>query len=137
MNHMPSATHTINPMSGENNPWRATNKQQGLTIFGLVFWVALLGSALLLGMKVLPIANEYFSVKKAVKIAKSAGDPYAIRSSFDQQSKANYVDNISARDLIIETENGMTTVEFVYQRVVPLVGPVNLLFKFSGKELVP
>ena len=110
--------------------------QKGLSILSLLFWVALLGSLLIIGMRVVPVLTEYMEIRKAVNIAKSAGDANAIRSSFDQQSKANYVDNISGRDLIVESTNGLTTVEFVYQRVVPLAGPVSLLFNFSGKELV-
>ncbi len=110
--------------------------QKGLGLFSLIFWVALLGSMTLVALKTIPIITEYMAIKKAVKIAKDAGDERAVRSSFDQQSRANYVEDFAGRQLIIETVNGVTTVGFAYQRVIPVAGPVSLLFDFDGKELV-
>jgi Domain of unknown function (DUF4845) len=110
--------------------------QKGLGLLSLLFWVALLGSLLIVGLKTTPILMEYMAIKKAVFIAKDAGEAGAIRSSFDQQSKVNYVEDFAGRQLQIETNNGLTTVGFAYQRVIPLAGPVSLLFDFSGKELV-
>jgi hypothetical protein len=115
---------------------QSLHSQKGISFFGLVFWVAFLGSILLLGMKTVPVVMEYMAIKKAVGVAKTAGDAAAIRSSFDQQSKVNYVDNFAGRDLTVESVNGLTTVSFAYQRVIPMAGPVSLLFDFSGKELV-
>jgi hypothetical protein len=117
-------------------PINPLNQQRGLGLLSLLFWVALLGSLLLLGMRVVPAVTEYIEIKKAVSLAKTAGDANAIRSSFDQQSKANYVDKFSGQDLRIESTNGLTTVAFAYQRVIPLAGPASLLLDFSGKELV-
>ncbi len=115
---------------------KPSNQQRGLGLLSLLFWVALLGSVLLLGLRVVPALTEYIEVKKAVNLAKSAGDANAIRNSFDQQAKANYFDKISGQDLEIESINGLTTVAFAYQRVIPLAGPASLLLDFSGKELV-
>jgi Domain of unknown function (DUF4845) len=116
---------------------RTLHSQKGLGFMSLIFWVALGGSILLVGLKTMPIVSEYAAIKKAVAIAAATGNgsPAGIRSSFDQQSKANYVDNFSGRDLQVENVNGMTTVTFAYQRTIPLAGPVSLLFDFSGKEL--
>lgn len=111
-------------------------QQRGFSLLNLLFWVAVLGSLLLVGMRVVPAVTEYIEIKKAVNLAKMAGDANAIRSSFDQQSKANYVDKFSGQDLKIESINGLTTVGFAYQRVIPLAGPASLLLDFSGKELV-
>ncbi len=115
---------------------KTLQQQRGLSLLGVLFWVAVLGSLLLVGMRVVPAVTEYIEIKKAVNLAKTAGDASAIRSSFDQQSKANYVDKFSGQDLRVETVNGLTTVEFAYQRVIPLAGPASLLLDFSGKELV-
>jgi Domain of unknown function (DUF4845) len=111
-------------------------QQRGLTFFGLIFWIALLGSLFLLGMKCTPVVSEYFAVKKAVSLAKTAGDAAAIRSAFDMQTRASYIDTVTSKDLTVETVSGITTVGFAYQRVVPIAGPVSLLFDFTGTELV-
>lgn len=110
--------------------------QRGISILGLIFWVFLLGTLALVGAKTVPVVTEYMAIKKAVNIAKSAGDAAAIRSSFDQQSRVNYVDNFSGKDLMVENVGGVSTVSFAYQRVIPIAGPMSLLFDFSGKELV-
>jgi hypothetical protein len=115
---------------------KTMNHQRGMGLLALLLWIALLGSMAIVGMKAAPIVMEYFEIKKAVNMAKLAGDSGAIRSSFDQQSKANYIESFSGRDLTIENSNGLTTISFAYKRTIHLAGPVSLLFDFSGKELV-
>ena len=115
---------------------KTNNNQRGIGLLELLLWIAFLGSVAMVGMKTLPIVMEYFEIKKAISSAKFSGDSVAIRTAFDQQSKAHYVENFSGRDLTIETVNGLTTVTFSYKRTIYLVGPVSLLFDFSGTELV-
>ena len=44
--------------------------QRGVTLFGLLFWAIVVGFVALIGMRVLPTLNEYFTIKRAVnKIA--------------------------------------------------------------------
>ncbi len=115
---------------------QSRTSQQGLTFISLIFWVALLGSLLIVGMKTLPVVTEYMAIKKAVAFSAREGDAAAIRAAFDKQSQVNYVSDFPSSLLKIDTVSGITTINFDYQRVVPLAGPVSLLFDFSGKELV-
>lgn len=110
--------------------------QQGFGFISLVFWGLIACSVIIVGLRVMPVVTEYYAIKKAVFAVKDAGDASAIRSAFDQQTKVNYVDNFTGRELIIEKASGGTTVGFAYQRVIPLVGPVSLLFDFASSELV-
>lgn len=117
-------------------PFKSLRTQAGLSLISILFWVVVLGSMVLIGMQVTPVVVEYMAVKRAVARAANAGEPNQIRSSFDDQATATYVNSISGRDLNIESVNGITTVSFQYQRVIPLAGPVSLLFDLSGQELV-
>jgi hypothetical protein len=115
-------------------------QQKGMSILSLLFWVAILGSVLLLAMKCVGPISEYFEIKGIMHLAKSAGDPTAIRNSFDQGVKAGYSGSINGRDLNIETANGITTVGFAYKKIVPIatipgVAPVSLMFEFSNTEI--
>jgi Domain of unknown function (DUF4845) len=110
--------------------------QRGFSLLSVLFWVALLGSLLLVGMQVTPVAVEYMAVKRALSRAATAGEPPQIRSSFDDQTSATYIESITGRDLIIETANNISTVSFKYQKIIPLAGPVSLLFDLSGTELI-
>lgn len=112
------------------------SRQQGLGLIGLLFWIAVFGFLFLMAMRVTPAINEYLEIRKAVKQVLASGDANAIRNAFDAQSRANYIDNFSGKDLVIETTNGITTLEYEYQRVIPVAGPLNFLLKFSHKELV-
>ena len=114
----------------------STQHQAGMSFIGLVFWVAFLGSVILIGLQVTPIVNEYISIKSAIKKSKSEGDARAIRSAFDRYAQATYINDFDSSLLNIDTKNGRTTVSFEYARKLHLVGPVSLLFNFSGEDLV-
>ena len=113
---------------------KALKAQRGLGILALLFWIALVGSVLVVAMRTLPIVNEYMSIQKAVVSSAREGDAAAIRRAFDKQSQVDYGTKFSSQLLDIKTSNGITTVEFEYQRTVPLAGPVSLLFDLKGKE---
>ena len=48
--------------------------QRGVTLMGLMLWAIIIGFAALLGMRVLPSMNEFFTIQKTVnKIAADGG----------------------------------------------------------------
>ena len=66
--------------------------QRGVTLFGLMFWAIIVGFGALIGMKVLPTVNEYFTIQKAVtKLAASgAATVPEIRANFEKQKDIEY-----------------------------------------------
>jgi Tfp pilus assembly protein PilX len=46
---------------------RGGARQRGITLFGLLFWAIIVGFVALIGMRVLPTLNEYFTIQRAVK----------------------------------------------------------------------
>jgi hypothetical protein len=113
------------------------SRQRGVTLFGLLFWAVVVGFVALIGMRVLPALNEYFTIKRTVnKIASSDGQTVAeIRSAFEKQKDIEYsIVSITGKDLVITKENDKVVVSFAYDKEVELVSPVFLLIKFEGRS---
>ena len=112
--------------------------QRGVTLFGLLFWAVIIGFLALIGMRVLPALNEYFTIKRTVnKIASGANKTVPeIRSEFEKQKDIEYsIVSITGKDLIITKENEKVVVAFKYDKEVELVTPVYLLIKFEGRAV--
>ena len=111
-------------------------RQRGVTLFGLLFWAVIIGFVALIGMRVLPALNEYFTIKRAVnKIATEGSTVPEIRAAFERQKDIEYsISSISAKDLVVTKENDKVVVSFAYNKEVELVNPVFLLIKFEGRS---
>ena len=111
-------------------------RQRGVTLFGLLFWAIVVGFVALIGMRVLPALNEYFTIKRAVnKIANEGQTVTEIRNAFDKQKDIEYsIVSITSKDLIITKENEKVVVSFAYDKEVELMKPVFLLIKFEGRS---
>src|SRR6185369_6578302 len=118
-----------------------SSRQRGVTLFGLLFWAVVVGFLALIGMRVLPALNEYFTIKRAVnKIAMESANATVpeIRASFERTKQIEYsITTISAKDLIVTKENEKVVVAFAYDKEVELVKPVFLLIKFEGRSQQP
>ena len=111
-------------------------RQRGVTLFGLLFWAIVVGFFALLGMRVLPAVNEFFTIKRAVnKVATEGSTVPEIRNAFDRQKDIEYsIQTISGKDLVVTKENDKVVVAFAYDKEVEIVKPVYLLIKFEGRS---
>ena len=111
--------------------------QRGITLFGLMFWAIVVGFVALVGMRVLPTMNEYFTIQKAVKkVANEGGGTVPeIRNAFDKQKEIEYsIQSITGKDLVITKENDKIVVSFAYDKEIELMKPVYLLIKYEGRS---
>lgn len=111
--------------------------QRGVTLFGLMFWAIVVGFLALVGMRVLPTVNEFFTIQKAVsKIAKEGGTTVPeIRAAFDKTKEIEYsITSISSKDLNITKENDQVVISFAYDKDIELMAPVYLLIKYQGRS---
>ena len=111
--------------------------QRGLTLFGLVFWAALIGFIVYVLVRTLPTLNEYYTIQRAVdQIARS--DPSTVaeaRAAFDKQRELEYsISSIAGKDLTVTKENDRVVLAFAYDRIVPIYGPVYILIKYQGRS---
>jgi type II secretory pathway pseudopilin PulG len=111
----------------------SSSRQHGLTLVGLIFVLAILGVIGVLGLKVVPTVVEYYSIKKAVASAKTAGTTiHDIQAAFDRQTDVGYIDAISGKDLQIVKDGDQFEVSFAYPKKIPLFGPASLLIEYAG-----
>ena len=114
-----------------------SSRQRGVTLFGLLFWAVVVGFLALIGMRVLPALNEYFTIKRAVnKIATEGLQTVPeIRAAFERTKQIEYsITTIGAKDLIVTKENDKVVVAFAYDKEIELMKPVFLLLKFEGRS---
>ena len=112
-------------------------RPRGLTLLGLLFWGGLLGFGSIVGMKVLPTVNEYYTIQRAVeKVAKEGGSTVPeIRNAFQKQKDIEFsITSIEPKDLDITKENDKVVVSFAYAKEVELFGPVSLLIRYQGRS---
>ena len=112
-------------------------RQRGVTLFGLLFWAIVVGFVALIGMRVLPTLNEYFTIQRAVnKIAtEGATTVPEIRNAFEKQKDIEYsISSISGKDLQVTKENDKVVISFAYDKEIELMEPVFLLIKYAGRS---
>ena len=111
--------------------------QRGVTLFGLMFWAIVVGFTALVGMRVLPTLNEYFTIQKAVnRIAHENGNTVgAVRQAFEKQKEVEYsIQSIGGKDLNVTKENDKVVISFAYDKEIELLKPVYLLIKYEGRS---
>jgi hypothetical protein len=108
-------------------------KQQGVSLMGLIFVLAIITFLAMFAMKVFPTFLEYRSVKEGIMAAKKIdGTVREIQISFDKHADINRIDSIKGNELIITKETGETQVAFAYTARIPLITNVTLLIDYSG-----
>ena len=118
---------------------RKGRQQRGVTLFGLLMWAIVIGFLALLGMRVLPTMNEFFTIQKAVNkiAAEGLSTVPEIRNAFERQKDIEYsIQSISSKDLDITKENDKVVIRFAYDKEVEIMSPVYLLIKYQGSSKV-
>jgi Tfp pilus assembly major pilin PilA len=111
--------------------FKAGRGQMGLSLVGFIFVISVVAAIAVLGLKVVPTVVEYAAVKKAIVSAKTAGaSPQEIKSSFDKQRDAGYIESVSGKDLEITRNNDGLDVSVAYQKKIELFGPVSLVIDY-------
>lgn len=112
-------------------------RQRGVTLIGLLFWAVVIGFVALVGMRVFPTLNEYWTIQRAVnKVAQEGGSTVPeIRAAFQRQMDIEYsISSITPQDLEITKVNDKVVVRFAYNKEIELFDPVFLLIKYSGQS---
>lgn len=114
---------------------KSRHQQRGISLFGLIFFGAILAFIGIVAMQVIPPVNEYFSIKKHINTVKSQGTTVQdIRNKFDATAHVADVTSINGKDLDITKENDRIKIKFAYNKEIPIMGPVSLLIKFAGQS---
>lgn len=115
---------------------RNFQRQRGIGFVSLIFVFAVCAVVLLLGMKLMPVYLELFSVKKVMAAIAQGEDVKSgtvtdIRKSFDRRAVIDNIQAVSGQDLEISKDAGETVVVATWQHRVALFTGYTLLVDFS------
>lgn len=115
------------------------NRQYGIALSQLMLWGVILALIAIGAMKVIPSIVEYQSILRAVRtISANATESTTVgqvKVSFSKQMEIDHIKVITADDLDIYKEDGQIIVAFAYDKIIPIVKPVNLLIKYEGSSV--
>lgn len=118
-----------------NQQSHSLKKQTGATLMGMLFIGILLVFVAMVGLKLFPAYQQYFSVKSIIRGMKSEVGNMTkteIITSFDKRADVGYVTVITGKDLeISKGEGGDTVVTARYQVKTPIFGNISALMDFE------
>ena len=115
------------------------NRQQGVTLIGMLLWAIIIVFVAVVAMKLLPAYTEYFTIKKVLfdigqdPDIKTMGNA-AIRDKFNKRSLIDDIHSVKANDLEISKDSGRTVVSVDYPFQTKLVGNISLLVDFHASS---
>ncbi|MDS4021749.1 MAG: DUF4845 domain-containing protein [Candidatus Competibacter sp.] len=91
-----------------------------MTVIGMLLLIVVIAFVALIGMKVVPMYIQYFSIKSTIENVRK--EPLLaqmttsdIQNAIQKRFDIGYVDNISARDLKIRNERSGRVLDLIYQ----------------------
>jgi hypothetical protein len=109
-------------------------KQRGISLSGLIFWLAIGGFLAIMAAKLLPSYIEYFSVKKMFATMEQAGDLKGtvreIRRTYDTRNAIEDVKSVRGEDIEVTKEGGETVITATWSVKTPMVGNVSACLDF-------
>ena len=110
-------------------------RQRGISIFGLVFVVVVVGFVGIVAMRVLPTFVEYRAIQSAVKKAKAAGNTVLeMQKAFDRSAAIDDITTLTGKDLDFAKVDDDLVISYAYTKKVPLFGPVSLTIDYAGSS---
>ncbi len=114
---------------------RSLRKQAGVSLFGALFVMIMLGLIGLVGAKTVPTVLEYRSISDLVKKdAASAKTVDDARTTFDRTAYVSDISSLAGKDLTVERSGDGVKISFAYEKKIPLAGPVSLEIDYAGSS---
>ena len=114
-------------------------KQRGMTLIGFVITLSVAGLFVYVGMKLIPMYTEFYSVKKALAAManedgianKSAAD---VRRSLEKRLGLSYADTIKRDHVKVERHGQGWLVTIQYENRRPLIANLDVVGKFHAEK---
>jgi hypothetical protein len=113
------------------------SRQRGMTLISFLLLFAMIGSFILVGLKLTPIYLEHFKIKTTLENLKSEPElaeksPKEIIATLQKRWDINSINRITAADSVtIEASGGSLTVQAEYEVEEPIVANVSALVRFK------
>ncbi len=113
----------------------APRGQSGLSMVGFIGLAMIVGFGVLLGMKLVPVYVEYFSVRNILTNIVNDRELQGaqikeLRNSFIRRAQIADVTNVKGSDLDISRDGGVLTLSTSYSVKVPVADHLNLCMDF-------
>lgn len=112
------------------------NKQQGVSLTGVVLIIAAGLFAAILGMKLIPAYMHNAQIEHIFKAI--VNDPEMqgatakdIRTSYTKRATMDYITDITAEDIEVSKEGNSITLKTSYTVKIPVAGNISLVLEFS------
>lgn len=110
-------------------------KQAGVSLIGMLIIASLAAFFLLLGFRSVPAYSEYFAVQKILNaMAQNATKETTVaqfRKDFESRAYIDYVETVGPEDLLVTKQGGNFVLSVDYERRVPVVANISLVFAFN------
>jgi uncharacterized protein DUF4845 len=117
-------------------------RQRGVTMIGWIFLLTPIAVVIYAGIRVGPEYLNYYKVVQALKETATALksdetlSPATIRSAIEKRFDTGYVDEPSAKDIIITKADEGWTMQADYEKTVPMFGNLYLLMAFNESVVI-
>ena len=113
--------------------------QRGMTLLSLLTVLAVVGSFAYIGMRVLPMYQEYYAVRTAMKGLASEPDSAGMNASkleelFFRRLDINYADSVSKDHVKFERLRNGWRLNVNYEVRRPFIGNLDFVGKFSSSQ---
>jgi hypothetical protein len=117
-----------------------SGRQGGMTVIGMLLSIMVIAFVALIGMKVVPMYIQYFSIKSTIESIRKEPQlaqmsPLDIQNAIQKRFDIGYVDRITARDLKIRSERSGRVLDLVYQDERSLFYGLHVVLKVN--ESIP
>ena len=115
------------------------DRQQGITLMGLIIGAFVLVFAALLAMKLLPPYLEYFSVKKALtgiglETRVRSATVTDVRRAFENRSAIDNISSVHPSTLEISKQGNDLLITASYRKEVPLFANIGVYIDFTASS---
>jgi hypothetical protein len=110
--------------------------EKGVTLIGLMFFLALGTIVALIGFRVVPFYIDYFTMRSMLQnlaTEKRDAPDRDLRRDFDMRANTNYLIGYTAKNLDISRDKGRLTLSVDMSDRKPLVGGVSLLMELTAE----
>lgn len=110
-------------------------RPQGITFLSFIIVLVVVGFFAYMAMRLVPVYQEYFSVRQAMKaVAEESGpntSPAQIRSALGRRFDISYVENVRPQDIRVVRDGRGTQLNIQYQRIQPFMYNIEFLISFD------
>lgn len=114
-------------------------RSRGLSLIALMVVLALLASAALVVMRMLPAYLEYFTIRRTVSVLAHSPElrgasAHDLQRSFDNRARVDSISSVSGQDLDIQKTTDGFIVNVSYSVKVNLVGNISACIDFQASS---